>query len=38
MNQNIRFCRSADGVKLAYAISGEGPPPLRPLLPTTHRG
>ena len=26
MNQNIRFCRSADGVKLAYAISGEGPP------------
>ena len=26
MNQNIRFCRSADGVKLAYAVSGEGPP------------
>jgi pimeloyl-ACP methyl ester carboxylesterase len=26
MNQNIRFCTTADGVKLAYAVSGEGPP------------
>lgn len=26
MDQNIRFCRSKDGVKLAYAVSGEGPP------------
>jgi pimeloyl-ACP methyl ester carboxylesterase/DNA-binding CsgD family transcriptional regulator len=26
MNQDIRFCRSADGVRLAYAVSGEGPP------------
>ena len=26
MNQEIRFCTSADGVKLAYAVSGEGPP------------
>ncbi len=26
MNQNIRFCTSADGVKLAYALSGEGSP------------
>lgn len=26
MNQNIRFCTSHDGVKLAYAVSGEGPP------------
>jgi pimeloyl-ACP methyl ester carboxylesterase/DNA-binding CsgD family transcriptional regulator len=26
MDQKIRFCTSADGVKLAYAISGEGPP------------
>jgi pimeloyl-ACP methyl ester carboxylesterase/DNA-binding CsgD family transcriptional regulator len=26
MNQDIRFCRSADGVGLAYAVSGEGPP------------
>jgi pimeloyl-ACP methyl ester carboxylesterase/DNA-binding CsgD family transcriptional regulator len=26
MNQNIRFCTSFDGVKLAYAVSGEGTP------------
>src|SRR5712664_3688486 len=26
MNQNIRFCRTTDGVRLAYAVSGEGPP------------
>jgi pimeloyl-ACP methyl ester carboxylesterase len=26
MNQDIRFCKSADGIKLAYAVSGEGPP------------
>ena len=26
MSQEIRFCTAADGVKLAYAISGEGPP------------
>lgn len=26
MDQKIRFCTSADGVRLAYAISGEGPP------------
>jgi pimeloyl-ACP methyl ester carboxylesterase len=26
MDQKIRFCTSADGVKLAYAISGAGPP------------
>jgi hypothetical protein len=26
MNQSIRFCTSPDGVKLAYAVSGEGPP------------
>ena len=26
MNQEIRFCTSADGVKLAYAVSGKGPP------------
>jgi pimeloyl-ACP methyl ester carboxylesterase/DNA-binding CsgD family transcriptional regulator len=26
MNQQIRFCTSRDGVKLAYALSGEGPP------------
>jgi len=26
MKQNIRFCTTADGVRLAYAVSGEGPP------------
>jgi len=26
MNQDIRFCTTADGIKIAYAISGEGPP------------
>jgi pimeloyl-ACP methyl ester carboxylesterase len=26
MDQKIRFCTTADGVKLAYAVSGEGPP------------
>lgn len=26
MNQQIRFCESFDGVKLAFAISGDGPP------------
>lgn len=26
MEQRIRFCTSSDGVKLAYAVTGEGPP------------
>lgn len=26
MSQDIRFCTTADNVKLAYAVSGEGPP------------
>lgn len=26
MNQHVRFCKSFDGVKLAYAVSGDGPP------------
>ena len=26
MKQEIRFCRAADGVRLAYATSGKGPP------------
>ena len=26
MKQNIRFCTTPDGVRLAYAVSGEGPP------------
>ena len=26
MKQQIRFCRSFDGTRIAYAVSGEGPP------------
>lgn len=26
MNQQIRFCKSFDGARLAYAMTGEGPP------------
>jgi pimeloyl-ACP methyl ester carboxylesterase/DNA-binding CsgD family transcriptional regulator len=26
MDQDIRFCTTADGVRLAYAVSGRGPP------------
>lgn len=26
MQQNIRFCTTADGVRLAYAVTGAGPP------------
>jgi pimeloyl-ACP methyl ester carboxylesterase/DNA-binding CsgD family transcriptional regulator len=26
MEQDIRFCTTSDGVRLAYAVSGEGPP------------
>ncbi len=26
MNQQIRFCKSFDGTRIAYAITGEGPP------------
>src|SRR5215467_13159460 len=26
MNQDIRFCTTSNGVKLAYAVSGKGPP------------
>jgi pimeloyl-ACP methyl ester carboxylesterase/DNA-binding SARP family transcriptional activator len=28
-SQEIRYCRSPDGVRIAYAISGRGPPILR---------
>jgi pimeloyl-ACP methyl ester carboxylesterase/DNA-binding CsgD family transcriptional regulator len=30
MNQDIRFCTTTDNVKLAYAVSGDGPPLLMP--------
>jgi hypothetical protein len=26
MKQDVRFCATADSVRLAYAVSGEGPP------------
>src|SRR2546421_5114571 len=26
MKQNIRFCATTDDIRLAYAVSGEGPP------------
>ncbi len=29
IRQDIRFCKSSDGVKIAYASSGEGPPLVR---------
>jgi len=29
MQQQVRFCTAADGVRLAYAISGNGPPLVR---------
>ncbi len=29
MNQEIRFCKSFDGTRIAYAVTGKGPPILR---------
>ncbi len=29
MEQHIRFCQAADGVNIAYATSGFGPPIVR---------
>jgi len=29
LNQTIRYCTTADGVRLAYAVSGEGPPMVK---------
>src|SRR5260221_3709941 len=29
MKPEVRFCTSSDGVKLAYTVSGEGPPIVR---------
>jgi pimeloyl-ACP methyl ester carboxylesterase/DNA-binding CsgD family transcriptional regulator len=36
MNQDIRFCTTTDNVKLAYAVSGTGPPLLMPATWLSH--
>jgi pimeloyl-ACP methyl ester carboxylesterase/DNA-binding winged helix-turn-helix (wHTH) protein len=36
--QRIAFCRGADGVRLAYAVAGEGPPLMRAANWMTHLG
>ncbi|MGB7506323.1 MAG: alpha/beta fold hydrolase [Mycobacterium sp.] len=36
--QHIAFCRAGDGVRLAYAVSGEGPPLVRAANWMTHLG
>jgi len=36
MQQEIRFCTSPDGVQIAYALAGHGPPLVRVLNWMTH--
>lgn len=36
--QHIAFCRAADGVRLAYAVTGDGPPLVRAANWMTHLG
>lgn len=36
LEQDIRFCTTADGVRLAYAVAGEGPPLVRAAHWMTH--
>jgi pimeloyl-ACP methyl ester carboxylesterase/DNA-binding winged helix-turn-helix (wHTH) protein len=36
--QHIAFCRAVDGVRLAYAVAGEGPPLVRAANWMTHLG
>ncbi|WP_370329747.1 alpha/beta fold hydrolase [Mycolicibacterium hippocampi] len=36
--QHIAFCRASDGVRLAYAVTGEGPPLVRAANWMTHLG
>lgn len=36
MKQQIRFCRSFDGTRLAYAVTGDGPPASTPLVKAPH--
>ena len=36
MEQQIRFCTSSDGTRIAYATAGQGPPLVRALGWLTH--
>ena len=36
MEQQIRFCTTSDGVRIAYAVTGQGPPLVRALGWCTH--
>ena len=36
MEQEIRFCTTSDGVRIAYATGGQGPPLVRVLGWFTH--
>lgn len=36
MNQDVRFCTASDGVRIAYAVSGKGPPLLMPATWLSH--
>jgi pimeloyl-ACP methyl ester carboxylesterase/DNA-binding winged helix-turn-helix (wHTH) protein len=36
--QHIAFCRAADGIRLAYAVAGDGPPLVRAANWMTHLG
>nr|AJD73965.1 esterase lipase [uncultured microorganism] len=36
MEQEIRFCRASDGVRIAYGITGEGPPLVKAANYLTH--
>jgi pimeloyl-ACP methyl ester carboxylesterase len=36
MEQDIRFCKTSDGVRIAYASVGQGPPLIRALGWATH--
>jgi pimeloyl-ACP methyl ester carboxylesterase/DNA-binding CsgD family transcriptional regulator len=36
MKQDIRFCTTADGVRIAYAVSGNGPPLVMPATWLSH--
>lgn len=36
MSQQVRFCTSADGTRIAYAMSGKGPPLVMPMTWVSH--